>query len=474
MPRITVDGVDYVPASSAQPLVGVAITTRNRPDVLADSLAAFAAESPDVPVVVVDDGSDTPVVVPPGVGLVRHDRSLGIPAAKNRCLTELVRLGCQHLFLFDDDARPASGSGAWWRPYVDSAEPHLQHCWTHDHRNKPVPRMDVVYRDAGLVAFGWSMGCMLYVDRAVVDRVGGLRREFGVGMEEHAEWSQRIHNAGLTSFVHQDVPDSGRLVWAGDRFGAVTRSIPLPDRARLLARNERLRLSLAGDDSFVPFGARDCVVAAYFTSVGDAQRGGKKLPADAGQVAVLVDSVAGCDADLVVLTDCLTDLPGSVDTVTVDAPLSAYVQRWLRYWQWLRDNPDVRFAWLVDATDVRLLNDPFPAMQPNTLYCGWEVQTVGCDWVRSHSPNTADWVEDHAQDMLLNCGVVGGDRATLMRVCRAVFSAWLAGDRSDPCEEMVLFNMAARREPNVVTGIQVTTVFKSGATAHDLAWFAHK
>lgn len=460
--RVVIDGTEYVPAA---PAVGVAITTHNRPEVLALTLEALRTHSPEVPVIVVDDGSQTPATVPPGVRLIRHDTPQGIPAAKNRCIAELMAMGVEHLFLFDNDTRPVTPG--WYQPYVDSAEPHLQHCWTHSGDGKPVPRMKTVYADPNLVAYGWSMGCMLYVTAEVVARVGGMRWEFGRGMEEHAEWSQRIHNAGFTTFVHQDVPDSEQLIWAADRYGAVPRSLPPEDRAALLARNEKLRLSLIDNDSFVPYTCRDIILTAYFTTQDDPQRKkGQRLADDGAALGPLRASVDG--HELVVLSDSLAR------AVRVPVTRCAYEQRWISYRQYLTAHPNIRYVWLVDATDVVLLNTPFPHMRAGVLYCGWEPEVVGCQWIRDHSPNHGEWVEAHAQQMLFNCGVVGGDRQTILKLCQSMIDLWAAGDQSDPLEEMTLFNIAARRHREVVTGIQVTTVFKTNTRAHDTAWFAHK
>ena len=459
--RVTVDGIDFVPA--AAPLLGVAITTHNRHDVIADTLAAFRLHSPNIPVVVVDDGSHKPVQA--DVPVLRHETPLGIPAAKNRCIAALMDLGVQHLFLFDDDTRPAGPD--WWRPYVESPEPHLQFCWTHFASGQPVPKMGVVYRDDRLVGYGWSMGCMLYVTADVVAGVGGMRREFGMGMEEHAEWSQRIHNAGFTTFVHQDA--SGAQIWAGDQQGGMRRSFTAADRQQLLQRNEALRLSLIADASFVPFTTRDCIITSYFVTRPDPQRS-TTLSSDGRPLRPLADSTAG--RDMVVLTDA-NNVPAGMTAIPTQAALCAYEQRWISQWQYLRDHPEIRWCWLVDGTDVRLLNDPFPHMKPATLYVGWEPERLGCDWIRSHSPNHLGWIDDHAQEMLLNTGVVGGDRATVMSLCRTMIDLWAQGNRCDPLEEMTLFNIAARQH-TYITGSQVATVFKANTQTHPTAWFAHK
>lgn len=458
-----------MPPRAADPSVAVAITTRDRPDVLSAALQAYQQHSPDLPLIVVDDGSQTPATVPAGVILIRHDVPQGIPAAKNRCLAELMRLGVEHLFLADNDTYPLHPD--WWKPYVASPEPHLQHCWTHSGNGSPVPGMTVHYRDSTLVGYGWSMGCLLYVTADVVARVGGMRPDFGLGMDEHIEWSQRIHNAGFTTFVHQDVPDRN-TIWAADRYGAVPRTLAAADRAVLLARNTRKRAALADDASYVPYTDRDVMLTCYYTTPPDPQRGGRNtLPADGSALADLATSVAVHGQEMVVLTDTGLEQLGGV---RVPVAVNPYLQRWIGYRQWLQSHPDVRYVWCLDGTDVRMLNNPFPHMVPGTLYCGWEAEVVGCPWMRTHATNYGDWVEDHAQELLLNAGVVGGDRQTIIRLCQNIIQLWCDSDKSDPLEEMTLFNIAARRHPRLVTGIQVTTVFKSFTAHHPTAWFAHK
>ena len=465
--NVVIDGVTYTPAGS-QGGIGVGITTHNRPDILKETLSAFAKLCPDgTPIVVVDDGSDIPAADATGTATIyRHAAARGIPAAKNRCIEELMNLGVQHLFLFDDDTRPDSES--WWTAYVDSPEPHLQYCWTHNANGSPVPKMDVLYRDSTLKAYGWSMGCMLYVRADVIDKVGGMRPEFGRGMEEHAEWSQRIHNAGFTSFVHQDLADTPGLFHAGDEDASVERSFGWTDRGELLLRNEKLRLAHIGSADHIEYRQpRNVVLTCYFTGQIDPQRG-VAMTADPECVAALEDSIIA--GRFVVLNDCFPDQDGYQ---RVDAPEVAYRQRWLTQWQWLRDHPEVRYCWLLDATDVRMLNNPFPAMKPGTLYCGWEPRIVGNEWIRDHGSAVTEWIDDNAQLPLLNCGVVGGDRTTLMRLCHTMNDLW-ASTRADPLHEMVFFNIAAYSHEPRVTGPQVTTLFKHNTATDPVSWFAHK
>lgn len=453
MPTIVVDGVQYAPMGSAHPAVGVAITTHNRPDVLAATLAAFEQFSPDIPVVIVDDGSRKPVSAS-RARVVRNDEPKGIAAAKNRCLIELAEMGVEHLFLFDDDTKPACAN--WWQPYVNSAEPHLQHSWLTFTDGRAVDKMVSLYRSDVLHAYTWSMGCMLYAHRSVLNRVGGMRTDFGVAMHEHIEWSTRIHNAGLTSFIHQDVPNSELLIDAGDRGKRVQSSIQLADRRAQLIRNDRILASYRDDASHVPLGYRDVVLTCLFTSQPDPQRG-KRMTPDPTLADALLNSLP-CES--IVLCDFDTDRPNFRRTQTSQSP---YVQRWISYRQWLIEHPEVRYVWCVDATDVECLRDPFADMQPGLLYCGWENAVVGCAWMLDNHAASRPWIEANRHEPLLNAGVVGADRDTMLtfiaRLLRVWSEATMAGG-VDKAGDMAFFNRAAY-SMSPVTGPQITTLFKA-------------
>lgn len=118
--QVTIDGVPYAPVcNTTSSRIGIAISTHNRAGVLSQALEHQLRHLPPAAlVVVIDDGSQPPAVVPDGVQLIRHDKSLGIVASKNASLTALMDAGCEHLFLWDDDAWPVADG--WWLPYIDS------------------------------------------------------------------------------------------------------------------------------------------------------------------------------------------------------------------------------------------------------------------------------------------------------------------------------------------------------------------
>ncbi|CZY10978.1 Uncharacterised protein [Enterobacter ludwigii] len=73
--QVTIDGVPFVPACTLASRIGIAITTHNWADVLKRAIEQHQKHLPaGALVVVVDDGSKPPAVVPDGVqrNITRH------------------------------------------------------------------------------------------------------------------------------------------------------------------------------------------------------------------------------------------------------------------------------------------------------------------------------------------------------------------------------------------------------------------
>lgn len=96
----------------SRPDVTVVIPTRDRPALVTRAIAsAVAQRDTAVEVVVVDDGSAKPLAVADGVRLVRHERSLGVAAARNAGI--VAARGRWIAFLDDDD---------FWAPHKLAAQ----------------------------------------------------------------------------------------------------------------------------------------------------------------------------------------------------------------------------------------------------------------------------------------------------------------------------------------------------------------
>lgn len=460
MPRITVDGIDYAPATEQPASVGVAITTRNRPDALAKCLAAYRHHTPaGVPILVIDDASDTPVESD-----FRFERNVGIATAKNKCIELLMAAGVEHLFLSDDDAYPIAPN--WWTPYIDSPERHLFAVFSTPTAKSS--RIETLYRDDQHVSYHATRGYFLYLHKSVVEKVGGLDIRFRNAFE-HVEYSNRIHNAGLTTWPYQDVAGSENLIFCADSKPGNTSAIPDATRRANEQIGLRLLQECEGRTDFVPFGTRDVVLSCLFAGQPDPQRNTHLKP-DTKLAAALLKSLNGIDT--VVLCDFPTDEPQFEE---VPASLSPYIQRWISYRQWLVRHPEVRYVWCVDATDVENLQNPFADMQPGTLYTGWENQIVGCEWMLTNHQASRPWIEQNANKPLLNAGVAGGDRATMLELCRRIIALWTEATMnklSDKAGDMAYYNRAAH-DMHAVTGPRITTLFKANQRS-DFSLWKHK
>ena len=182
-------------------MIGVAISTHRRPAILAQALSGWAKYMPDVLVVVNDVNGE------------------GVAATKNRCITALMDAGCEHLHLVDDDVWPISPD---WTRYAEDPAQHLMHCWG---------KSRLLADDGHYTTWSWPRGVMLYTHRSVIEQVGGMRTEFGRWGGEHAEWTNRIHNCGLTTHRFTDLSAARDGIWYATDY---TRSTPssVPDSVR--------------------------------------------------------------------------------------------------------------------------------------------------------------------------------------------------------------------------------------------------
>lgn len=452
--KILVDGVDYVPASEATTSFGVAITTHNRPNQLAKSLTEWRRHTPaGSPILVVDDASSPPVDSD-----YRFESNVGVAQAKNKCLELLMKAGVEHLFLADDDCYPLKTG--WWKPYLRSAEPHLFAVFATP-TNKS-SRIEVVYRDSQHVAYHATRGYFLYIARSVVDRVGGFDQRF-CNAFEHVEFSNRVHAAGLTTWPYQDVIGSDELIFCEDSKPGNKSAIREAERPTNEQRGRQLLAECSGRSDFVPYSTDRVVLSCLFTGQLDPQRGTRMKP-DPKLAAPLLRSISAT-----VLCDFQTEHPSFVQ---VEASEVAYIQRWISYRKYLIEHPEIRWVWCVDATDVLSLRDPFTDMEPGTLYCGWENQVVGCEWMKTNHSASRSWIDANPNLPLLNAGVVGGDRDTMLAFIARLLGLWSEAKiarRSDEAGDMGFFNRAAH-EMRPVTGPRITTLFKANQTNQFSLW----
>lgn len=460
--QVVIDGEPYVKQND-QPTgrIGVGITTHNRHTLWPQTVAKILEFTPGAKVVVVDDASKVTARMS-GVEMYRFNTNVGIARAKNKCL-ELLS-DCDHVFLFDDDTHPIAPD--WYLPYVNSPEHHLMYLFDKWANGRPVGDDAVLYAGNGHKAHAHARGCMMYVDNVALATVGGMDTRFGVAMNEHLDWSLRIHNAGLTTFPYMDVAGSEQLIYSMDQHQVVTTSIE--NKRQRFAENIHLLDASSTSCEYMPYG-KDIVLACYFAGVPDVQRNGTKWDADIANIDKLRRSVEAVGLEFVLIHNCF-DLPNRVEISS-----SPYFERWLHEWRYLRDRRDINNVFVVDATDVDLVNNPFPHLKDGKLYVGDENDTLNNQWLLSRhiEPTVNDYIRRNPEKRLLNCGVVGGNRKLVMAVCRDIYQYHFEHPQDQT--EMGVFNylMHSKYADQIEYGRAVTSIFK-GYEQTPTSWWRHK
>ncbi|MBJ8871012.1 glycosyltransferase family 2 protein [Citrobacter braakii] len=484
--QVTIDGIQYAPVSISRSAIGIAITTHNRPEVLKRAIEQHTKHLPTgALVVVIDDGSNPAAVVPANVKLVRHDKSCGIVASKNASLTALVDAGCEHLFLWDDDAWPIADN--WHLPYIESPEPHLAYQFLDLAGRNKLNDMAELYRDDKHVAYTGQRGVMLYYHRSAIDKVGGFDPVYGRGMYEHPDLALRIHNAGLSTWAFADVVGSEKLIHSMDEYEEGARSIPRPDREALVKRNVGI-FNARRDSGYTGFASYsrnpNLVITTLLTSQTDPQRGRKMKP-DPQVLQAWADSISG--ALPIVLADELKESPTGAGLFEVPPlGMSPYFARWLHIYQYLRAHPEYHLVWCTDGTDVEMLREPWEEMAPGKIYVGSEHKTYFDEWMKDnhHGKAYSEFFELHRDEQLLNAGLIGGCREDVMEFAHRIIRQhyliesqrfWKMEAAHATLVDMGAFGMAAKSFGNrIVTGPLVHTIFKTDGFGKETAWWKHK
>jgi hypothetical protein len=485
--QVIIDGVPYEPANKqAFSRIGIAISTHQRPEVLARAISQHLKHlPPGALVVVVDDGSDPTAAVPDGIQLFRHEKSRGIVATKNASLEALISAGCEHLFLWDDDAWPIADG--WHHPYIASPEPHLAYQFLDLAGPRKLQDLAVLHADDEHVAYTGQRGVMLYYHRSAIEQVGGFDPVYGRGMYEHSDLALRIHNAGLTTWAYADVVGSASLIHSLDEHEAVERSVPKPDRLALVERNVKVHNDRrdAGFTGYVEYRQQcDVVITTLLTTQLDPQRG-TKMAASSDMLARWAGSLRQCRR--IALVDELQDAPLDVELYRVpDVKMNVYFRRWLHIWQHLRDHPEYRFVWCTDGTDVEMLRAPWAEMEAGKVYVGSEPKTYADAWASDKHPERIyqDFIAMHRNDVMLNAGLLGGQREDVMSFAHAIvrlfyriesYRFWKMEKASAAVGDMIAFGIVAKTfGDRVITGPRVHTVFRTDGIGREYAWWKHK
>jgi len=459
--------------------IGIGITTHNRYDVFKNTYNKIKEFlPPNAKLVVVDDASSIPVPE----ATYRFETNVGIAKAKNKVF-ELLD-DCDHIFTFDDDCWPIAKD--WWKPYVESSEPHLNYIFVRYINEQEVGDSHLLYRDSKIEAFTHPRGCMLYIDHKCLDEVGGMDERFNRWGFEHVAYSNRIFNAGLTSFRYMDIPGSDKLFYSLDEHLDVKSTVDLTERRKYLLQSRPLFNASYSSKEYCKYKPEveqqkkefknNVILTSYFAGLDDPQ-GREPFKPYFNILSDLINSVG--DNKIVILHNCFDDIkpPKNVELIKTETYLQPYFQRWISYYQYLKNNK-YDAVWIVDSTDVQMLRDPYNTIDDKHIYTGDEPIKLFCQWMLNNHrvPFLTKFIQNNRNLDLLNAGVLGGTYENVLEFIHQMVRIYSDEKANVGAVDMGLFNYVARHEmgDKLYYGRDITTIFKSFDVDNKEAIWKHK
>lgn len=180
--------------------IGLGVVTCNRPHLLEKLLTSISGRN-DVEVLVVNDDEES---INTGKWLcINNESNIGVSRSKNKALRHLLNLGCDHIFLIEDDIYIKDNSV--FEKYIEtSKKTGIQHFnfSQHGRMNKkwpdptPNPRVIIDYGDIKLPLYPHCVGAFSYYSRKCLENVG-LMDESYYNACEHVDHTYEIIKAGM-------------------------------------------------------------------------------------------------------------------------------------------------------------------------------------------------------------------------------------------------------------------------------------
>lgn len=177
--------------------------------------------------------------------------------------------------------------------------------------------------------------------------------------------------------------------------------------------------------------------------------------------------------------------------IEYDSRFNPNVYRYKIYNDFLQENQNnIQSVFFTDVSDVLVLKNPFEEalfIQNNdSIFCGDEDKILNNDWMNAHSEHLRNAITDYVayelkyqNEMLLNCGIIGGSIATIKKFVQQLWAIHLkynSDNTSQYTGDMGAFNYLARTRylKKSIHGSPINTVFKNYDTKNSDCWFAHK
>lgn len=176
--------------------------------------------------------------------------------------------------------------------------------------------------------------------------------------------------------------------------------------------------------------------------------------------------------------------------IDYDPQYNPNVFRYFIYNEFLElHNQSISNIFFTDISDVIVLKNPFLEdlylSNPTSIFCGDETEILDNEWMQNHSQHLRSQIHDYSayeenfkKDVLLNCGIIGGNIEMMQAFIKQLWTIhqqFNSDNHSPYTGDMGAFNYLMRTQYNskVIHGNPVNTKFKR-YEEDDSCWFKHK
>ncbi len=177
--------------------------------------------------------------------------------------------------------------------------------------------------------------------------------------------------------------------------------------------------------------------------------------------------------------------------INTDSPLNPNVYRYVVYDAFLeKHGANIKNLFVTDIADVVLLNNPFEQdfylRHAEFIFCGDEPKQLNDEWMQAHNAHLRSKIKDFAafeasfaHAPLLNCGIIGGHKATMAIFLKKLAHLHLTYNTDNTTAytgDMGAFNylVYTQYQRTVKHGFPINTRFKGYETHRTDCWFRHK
>jgi len=124
---------------------------------------------------------------------------------------------CDYIFLFDDDCFPIKNG--WENYFINAFEESGQHHFLYLCETGTIKKMkqELLNENFAIDIYNNCSGCFMFLTKEVLEKLGGYNKNYGYYGFEHAGFTNRIHQAGLTSLgMYQCPSKAGEYIYAMD------------------------------------------------------------------------------------------------------------------------------------------------------------------------------------------------------------------------------------------------------------------